>query len=347
MPYRVVMSIRKYFESRRLLFSGIAASLGLASVVAPVVTSPATAQPVEGPGPLQPSTISPPGTYQPCTAYFGLTKDNSDLLSFEVDNINNAVSPTPVIGTDIVPVLTVTDGTQSIDCIPDLGWTNEATWQSDYMGYFGNLFSYGHITYPALGYYLMPAVDGTTTFSLTGGGSILPTASSLRFEVDFTGRTVTVTPPTLVHTFGGFKPNGYLTGAQLSDPYFAAVMAAVTDAGNAAQAALLLELLTAGRVDGVFALCDDDTVHLNVPNVNFLPLAATMDSLLQQEPTVDPGCSMPTKSASYLYNIEVQNAKVPNSLVTLTITDPNATTTTVKATTTTVAEDPVSPAFTG
>ena len=347
MPYRVVMSIRKYFESRRLLFSGIAASLGLASVVAPVVTSPATAQPVEGPGPIQPSTISPPGTYQPCTAYFGLTKDNSDLLSFEVDNINNAVSPTPVIGTDIVPVLTVTDGTQSIDCIPDLGWTNEATWQSDYMGYFGNLFSYGHITYPALGYYLMPAVDGTTTFSLTGGGSILPTASSLRFEVDFTGRTVTVTPPTLVHTFGGFKPNGYLTGAQLSDPYFAAVMAAVTDAGNAAQAALLLELLTAGRVDGVFALCDDDTVHLNVPNVNFLPLAATMDSLLQQEPTVDPGCSMPTKSASYLYNIEVQNAKVPNSLVTLTITDPNATTTTVKATTTTVAEDPVSPAFTG
>ena len=347
MPYRVVMSIRKYFESRRLLFSGIAASLGLASVVAPVVTSPATAQPVEGPGPLQPSTISPPGTYQPCTAYFGLTKDNADLLSFKVENINNAVSPTPVIGTDIVPVLTVTDGTQSIDCIPDLGWTNEATWQSDYMGYFGNLFSYGHITYPALGYYLMPAVDGTTTFSLTGGGSILPTASSLRFEVDFTGRTVTVTPPTLVHTFGGFKPNGYLTGAQLSDPYFAAVMAAVTDAGNAAQAALLLELLTAGRVDGVFALCDDDTVHLNVPNVNFLPLAATMDSLLQQEPTVDPGCSMPTKSASYLYNIEVQNAKVPNSLVTLTITDPNATTTTVKATTTTVAEDPVSPAFTG
>ena len=135
------MAIRKYFESRRLLFSGIAASLGLASVVAPVVTSPATAQPVEGPGPIQPSTISPPGTYQPCTAYFGLTKDNSDLLSFEVDNINNAVSPTPAIGTDIVPILTVTDGTQSIDCVPDLGWTDEATWLSDYMGFFGNLFS--------------------------------------------------------------------------------------------------------------------------------------------------------------------------------------------------------------
>lgn len=338
------MAIRKYFESRRLLFSGIAASLGLASVVAPVITSTATAEPVEGPGPIQPSTISPPGTYQPCTAYFGLTKDNSDLLSFEVDNINNAVSPTPVIGTDIVPILTVTDGTQTIECVASLGWTNEATWQSDYMGLVGYLFSYGLITYPGTGYYLMPAIDGSTTFSLTGGGSILPTASSLRFEVDFTGRTVTVTPPTLVHTFGGFTPNNYLTGAQLSDPYFAAVMAAVTATGNAAQAALLLELLTAGQVDGQFALCDLTNMYPSVPNVNFIPLTETMDSLLQQEPTVDPGCTMPTKSASFLYNIEVQNAKVPNSLVTLTITDPNAATTT---TTTSVAADPVAPAFTG
>ena len=336
------MAIRKYFESRRLLFSGIAASLGLASVVAPVVTSPATAQPVEGPGPIQPSTISPPGTYQPCTAYFGLTKDNSDLLSFEVDNINNAVSPTPAIGTDIVPILTVTDGTQSIDCIPDLGWTDEATWQSDYFTFFGYALSHGLITYPGLGYYLMPAVDGTTSIPLIEGGSMLPTASSLRFEVNFTGRTVTVTPSTLVHTFGGFTPNNYLSGAQLSDPYFAAVMAAVTATGNAAQAALLLELLTAGQVNGVFALCDDDTLHLNVPNMNFLPLAATMDSLLQQDDTVDPGCTMPTKLASHLYNIEVQNAKVANSLVTLTITDPNAATTT-----TSVAADPVAPAFTG
>jgi hypothetical protein len=343
------MAIRKYFESRRLLFSGIAASLGLASVVAPVITSTATAEPVEGPGPIQPSTISPPGTYQPCTAYFGLTKDNSDLLSFEVDNINNAVSPTPVIGTDIVPILTVTDGTQSFECIPDLGWTDEDAWRNTYF----TIFSFGNIgliTYPGTGYYLMPAVDGTTRIPLIPlieGESILPTASSLRFEVNFSGRTVTVTPPTLVHTFGGFRPaTQYLTGAQLSDPYFAAVMAAVTATGNAAQAALLLELLTAGQVDGQFALCDGTNMYPSVPNVNFIPLTETMDSLLQQAPTVDPGCTMPTKSASFLYNIEVQNAKVPNSLVTLTITDPNAATTTT-TTTTSVAADPVAPAFTG
>jgi len=342
------MAIRKYFESRRLLFTGIAASLGLASVVAPVITSTATAEPVEGPGPIQPSTISPPGTYQPCTAYFGLTKDNSDLLSFEVDNINNAVSPTPVIGTDIVPILTVTDGTQTIECVASLGWTDEATWQSNYFTFLGSGFSYGLITYPGTGYYLMPAVDGTTLIPLIEGGSMVPTASSLRFEVNFTGRTVTVTPATLVHTFGGFRPNGYLTGAQLSDPYFAAVMAAVTATGNAAQAALLLELLTAGQVDGQFALCDVTNMHPSVPNVNFIPLTETMDSLLRQAPTLDPGCTMPTKTASYLYNIEVQNAKVPNSLVTLTITDPNAaTTTTTTTTTTSVAADPVAPAFTG
>jgi hypothetical protein len=87
-------------------------------------------------------------------------------------------------------------------------------------------------------------------------------------------------------------------------------------------------------------------MYPSVPNVNFIPLTETMDSLLQQAPTEDPGCTMPTKSASFLYNIEVQNAKVPNSLVTLTITDPNAATTTT-TTTTSVAADPVAPAFTG
>lgn len=321
------------------MFGGIAASLGLATVVAPVVTSPATAQPVEGPGPIQTDTIAAPGTYQECSPYFGLTKDNADLLSFDVNNVNDAVTPTPVIGTDMVPVLTVTDGTQSIECIPNLGWTNEATWQSDYIDGGGQGWVLqGLLNYPGTGYYLMPAVNGSTSFNLTGGGAITPTSSSLRFETNFTGRTLTITPPTLVHTFGGYLPIlQRLTGAQLSDPYYAALSAAVTATGNAAQAAYLLELLTA--TPDSFCVSNNNVWEPVVPNENYVPLAATLDTLLQITPQA-PSCWHIRYNAENLYNLEVQRAKVPNSLVTLTITDPTATTTTV-------AENPVAPAFTG
>jgi len=333
------MAIRECFESRRLLFSGIAASLGLASVVAPVAMSPATAQPVEGPGPLQPSTVSAPGTYEACTPYFGLMKDNADLLSFDVVNVNNAVTPTPVIGTDIVPVLTVTDGTQNFECIPDLGWTDQATWQSDYIDAGTGFVIAGLVTYPGTGYYLMPVVDGSTTFSLTGGGSILPTASSLRFEVNFTGRTVTVTPTDLVHTYGGYRPiENDLSSSQLADSYFAAVSQAVTTTGDAAQSAYLLQLMTARASN----FCDQVTTEPVLTNPNYAPLLVTMSTLLQSSSFVVSTCDGIAHAAEFLYNAEVQKAKVPNSLVTLTITDPNATTTT-----TSVNAVPVAPAFTG
>ena len=317
------MAIKEFLQSRRLLLGALTASLGLASAAAPVVSAQASAQPVEGPGPIQPSTISAPGTYEDCTPYFGLMKDNADLLSFDVVNVNNAVSPTPVIGTDIVPVLTVTDGTQSIECIPSLGWTDEATWQSDYVHPGSGFVITGLVAYPGAGYYLMPAVDGTTAFSLSGGGSILPTASSLRFETNFVGLTLTVTPPALVHTFGGYLPLlQSLTSAQISDPYYAAASAVVTAAGDAAQAAYLLELLTAGPE----TFCDNTTWEPLVPDQNYLRLIATMQSLLQTVVTT-VNCWGIAHGAEVLYNVEVQNAKIPNSLVTLTITDPNATTT--------------------
>jgi len=331
------MAFKDFFQSRRLMFGALAASLGLASVVAPVVTSPATAQPVEGPEPIQPNAIAAPGTYEACTPYFGLMKDNADLLSFDVHIVNNAVIPLPVIGTDIVPVLTVTDGTQTIECIPDLGWTDQTTWQSDYVDGGGNGGVVdGLITYPGLGYYLMPVIDGSTTFSLTGGGSILPTSSSLRFETNFTGRTITVSPSNLVHTFGGYKPILQdLSSAQLADPYYAAVDAAVTATGDAAQAAYLRQM----RAAGYPAFCNLSNGEPLVPDQNFLPLRATLTVLY---PPGYSSCMDMAFTGEQLYNAEVQKAKVPNGLVTLTITDPNATTTT-----TSVPVDPVVPAFTG
>jgi hypothetical protein len=189
----------------------------------------------------------------------------------------------------------------------------------------------------------MPAVNGSTTFSLTGGGSILPTASSLRFEVNFTGRTVTVTPTDLVHTYGGFRPiENELSSSQLADSYFAAVSQAVTTTGDAAQSAYLLQLMTARASN----FCDQVTTEPVLTNPNYAPLLVTMSTLLQSSSFVVSTCDGIAHAAEFLYNAEVQKAKVPNSLVTLTITDPNAATTTT-TTTTSVAADPVAPAFTG
>ncbi|CAB4639141.1 unannotated protein [freshwater metagenome] len=95
----------------------------------------------------------------------------------------------------------------------------------------------------------------------------------------------------------------------------------MTAAGDAAQAAYLLELLTAGPE----TFCDNTTWEPLVPDQNYLPLLATMQSLLPITDTVN--CWGIAHGAGLLYNVEVQNAKIPNSLVTLTITDPNATTT--------------------
>jgi hypothetical protein len=336
------MKLVASIATRRHLLAGLAATLGLTAVAAPTIIAPVSAQPVEGSGPIQPNAISAPGTYEACTPYFGLMKDNADLLSFDVVNENNAVTPTPVIGTDIVPVLTVTDGTQGVECIPDLGWTDQATWQSDYVDAGTGFVISGLVAYPGTGYYLMPAVDGTTTFSLSDGGSILPTASSLRFEVNFTGRTVTVTPTNLVHTFGGYRPvENDLSSSQLADSYYAAVSQEVTTTGDAAQSAYLLQLMTAGSSN----FCDQYTGEPLVPNQNYAPLIVTMNTLLQSSSFVVSNCLSIWHTTEYLYNAEVQKAKAPNSLVTLTITDPNATTTTT--TTTSAAAEPVIPSFAG
>ena len=326
------------------MFGGVAASLGLASVFGPSLTPAAAAQPVEGPGPIQPNAIAASSTYEACTPYFGLTKDNADLLSFDVNNVDNALTPAPVIGTDIVPVLTVTDGTQSIDCIPDLGWSDESTWLSNYVD--GNETGFlveDHLDYPGTGYYLMPVIDGSTSFTLPDSSSITPTASSIRFDYEFTGLTVAVSPLNLVHTFGGFLPVADpLIGALLSDEYYASVNGLVIATGDAAQAAYLVQLLTAG----IDAFCDDPSQsgssHPITPNENYAPLLVTLQTLTNPIVSAITSCWEVSAAAGVLYNIEVQNAKVPNSRVTLTITDPNASTTS-----TTVSAEPTVPTFTG
>jgi len=134
-----------------------------------------------------------------------------------------------------------------------------------------------------------------------------------------------------------------LTGALLSDEYYAIVNGLVIATGDAAQAAYLVQLLTAG----IDAFCDDPSQsgssHPITPNENYAPLLVTLQALANPIfSAMITSCFEVSAAAGILYNIEVQNAKVPNSRVTLTITDPNASTTS-----TTVSAEPTVPTFTG
>jgi hypothetical protein len=147
-----------------------------------------------------------------------------------------------------------------------------------------------------------------------------------------------------VHTFGGYFPVlDALSSSQLADSYYAAVSQAVITTGDAAQAAYLLELMNSDASNFCEQVAPNAPV---VPNQNYAPLVATMSALMQSNSFIVSDCNGLWFAAEFLYNAEVQKAKVPNSLVTLTITDPNAATTTT-TTTTSVAADPVAPAFTG
>ena len=318
------------------MFGGLAASLGLAGAASATVATPAAADPVEGSGPTLSESTLPPGTYVSCTAYFGLTKySESDLASYAIDVVDDAVTPAPVIGTDLVPVLTVTDASdETVECTPDLAWTDEASWGSSYFSSTGVANMTGLVTYPGPGYYRIPATFGlayttpdTTTFT--------PVSTSIRFENTYTDKVVTIDPTAVPPTADGvFAPDVVL--ADLDNSYFTDLFDAVEATGNVAQRTYL-EQWWVDHINAV-TCADSDPLYAST--------AATLQILV-------PGVTIAScddfyGSSKAFYEAAQFNAKIAASLITITIADPPPPpTTTTTTTTTTVQPEPVIPAFTG
>lgn len=330
------MTLRPASPYLRFMLGGLAASLGLAGAASATVATPAAADPVEGSGPTQSESTLPPGTYVSCTAYFGLTKySESDLASYAVDVVDDAVTPEPVIGTDLVPVLTVTDASdETVECTPDLAWTDETSWGSSYFSSSALAEMIGLVTYPGPGYYLIPATFGfsyttpdTTTFT--------PVSTSIRFENTYTNKVITVVPTAVPPTADGvFAPGVEL--ADLDNSYFTDLFDAVETTGNAAQRAYF-EQWWADRLDLV-TCSDSDPLYAST--------AVTLQTLVPG--VAITGCDDFYGSSKAFYEAAQFNAKIAASLITITIADPPPpTTTTTTTTTTTVQPDPVIPAFAG
>ena len=328
--------------SLRLFLGGIAALLGMSATGTELVAAsaePATTDHTSG---FQPASGYVPGTYSSCTAKFGLMKSNADLATFDVVDGSPAVTPTPVMGTDLIPLITVSDGTITETCEAQIAWTDSATFDSAYLSNNSNAAGTS-MPYPGTNnFWILPAVG--VQLAMDGVTSITVTTRTLSFgDTLATGTTVSLSAqPVSIQTpyapYGG-QPS---SSAVLATPFFQRVSDAVRSNGGAAQETFLNTYL-ASYYDGVdpSQMCTDD------PNMA-IALFTTMDNLMTGW---GYGWMLPTDCSNLMtselavgqilqYDMQVSSA----TALTVTVAGAPLPTTT---TTTTTAIDPVVPKFTG
>ena len=325
--------------SWRLFLGGIAAFLGVSATVTELATASADPVTTDNGAGLQSQSAYVPGTYTSCTAKFGLMKANSDLATFDVVDGSPAVTPSPVVGSNLIPLITVSDGTITETCEAQLAWTDSATFDSAYLAN-GSFAAGTSMQYPDTNnFWIMPAVgvpltmDGTTAITVStrtlSFGDTLPADTSV---------TLSAQPLSILAPYAPY--NGPSSSAALATPFFERVSDAVRTNGDAAQETFLNTFLTSyyNSIDPS-QMCTDDPTTANA-------LFITMDGLM-----TGWGYSfmLPT-DCSNLVNNDLAVAQIlqydtqVSSATTLTVTvaGPPMPTTSTTATT-----DPVVPQFTG
>lgn len=335
------MRVHKLSRSSRLFLGVLAAGLGLGATATEVVQ--VAAEPAFGGSPdsLRPAALPAPGTYESCSGLFGLSKLNSDLVSFDIVQGANPVTTLPTVGTDIVPIVTLSAGTTSVSCEAVSGWTNE----SDFSTYYLNedWIVGTSMTYPGTGYFLAPAIDGFA-FNVNGG-SFVPTTRSVEYLTNLDlDETLSADPVQLValassyHPYYGTRPT---SSSGLSDPFFTRVYSAILNSptGSQAQVDFLNQQLS--------LLSDSEPMTCSDQDPILVALVATMQSLSTgfNLMSVATECSDLSEGTLAIGRIQLFNAEVSDTGITLTVSGPAPPTTTT--TSTTVAVDPLVPAFTG
>ena len=198
------MSLVTMLKSRKAFAGMVAVAAGTATVAAPVVALPLSADPSGD------STASPAvnggdaGTYESCSALFGLTdKSNANYVTF---NVAGTAVPLPGIGQGLIPVITVTDpGSGDVDeCVPEIGFDDAESWFAYLQAGSGELVE-PVVPYPGTTGYLIPASRGVVTPVGTAAPAEpapAPLSIALRIETDSTvNSAVTVTwgPSELVY----------------------------------------------------------------------------------------------------------------------------------------------------
>lgn len=333
------MRLTELSRTARIFFGVIAAGLGLGGAATQVVQASADPANRGSSDSLNPATLPAPGTYQSCTGLFGLYKLNSDLVSFDIVQGANPVATLPVMGTDIVPVVRLSDGTTSVSCEAVSGWADEAGF-SNYLDYDWIVGT--SMAYPGTGYYLVPAINGDT-FNVNGG-QFVPTTRSVEYLTNLgLAETLSADPGQLVALASSYHPyyGPWPTSSSgLSDPFFTRVYAAILNSatGSQAQVDYLNQQLS--------LLSDSQPMTCSDQDPTLIALVATMQSLSTgfNPMSVATECSDLSEGTLAIGRIQLFNAEVSDTEITLTVSGPAPPTTT---TSTTVAVDPLVPVFAG
>lgn len=198
--------------SRRLLAGGLAVAAGTATVVAPVVAPPLGADPLDRGADASPSATGDAGTYESCTAMFGLTnKENASYVTFSVDG---TADPLPAIGDGLTPVLTVVADGETAECTPEIGFDDVLSWQTYLDNPPGSAFEevlvQAAVPAPTRPGYLVPGGLQTVGLRSVGPAADGITSVSLRIEGAPAGVTVSVDPTDLVYP--AFDADAFLEG---------------------------------------------------------------------------------------------------------------------------------------
>lgn len=124
------MTILQTIRTRRALAGGIALAAGTAAIAAPAVVPPLAANPLDDAN-VSPSVNGVGGTYESCSAMFGLTdKTTANYVTFSV---GGTATPLPGIGAGLTPVLTIDIGGTVEECTPEIGFNDQSSWAT-YLG---------------------------------------------------------------------------------------------------------------------------------------------------------------------------------------------------------------------
>jgi hypothetical protein len=180
------MSLLNAMRSRRTIAGGLALAAGTAAIASPVVAPPLSADPIGAPignggnggAGGNAGLFLGTGTYESCTALFGLTdKSNANYV---VITVEGSASPRPVVGEDLIPVLTLAGSAPGgeTECVPEVGFDDEASWV-DYVSPPGPIDPELETLIAALFPY--PGGTGYLVPNNTPG-LVQPITSSIRFE---------------------------------------------------------------------------------------------------------------------------------------------------------------------
>lgn len=312
--------------------------MGLGAAATEVVQVAAEPAIGDSPDSLGPAALPAPGTYESCSGLFGLSKLNSDLVSFDIVQGANPVTTLPTMGTDIIPIVTLSDGTTSVSCEAVSGWADESDFSTYYLNFDWIVGT--SMAYPGTGYFLVPAIDGST-FNVNGG-LFLPTTRSVEYLTNLDlDETLAADPGQLVVLASSYHPYygpPLTTSSELSDPFFTRVYSAILNSPNGSQAQVdFLNQQLSLLADSQSMTCSDQDPIL-------IALVATMQSLSTgfNPMSVATECSDLSEGTLAIGRIQLFNAEVSDTEITLTVSGPAPPTTT-----TTVAVDPLVPAFAG